>query len=189
MGLIGQTRSYGLGLDLLNSKVNFLVAFHGIFSEAKIFFTTGKVIELVPNELPYAGFKPIINAITSPIPSFFVENKNSADYVEKAFEAVYGSKQRSIGAAYMNFAEYYYMGGWLSVISCSALIGSLYKFCWKWFYSRRDELLAHVIYGTNLVFAYVLISRGFISQMIMLYFFTIFPIIFFYYKFSKRINQ
>ena len=188
MALIGETRSYGTGLDLSNS-VNLLRSFNGIFSEAKVVFTTGKLIELIPENIPYVGLTPVINTILSPIPSFFIDNKSTTDYIFDAISTIYGSRERSIGAAFLNFAEYYYMGGWFSVIFCSSLIGMLYKFCWKWYLSRRDEILAQVIYITNLMFAYVLISRGAMPQAAMIYFFTIMPLIIFYYKLSKRVSN
>ena len=188
MALIGETRSYGTGLDLSNG-VSLLKSFEGIFSEAKVVFTTGKLIELIPENIPYIGLTPVINTILSPIPSFFFDKKITTDYIFDAISTIYGSRERSIGAAFLNFAEYYYMGGWFSVILFSSLIGMLYKFCWKWYLSRRDEILAQVIYITNLMFAYVLISRGAMPQSAMIYFFTIIPLIIFYYKLSKRVNN
>ena len=86
----------------------------------------------------------------------------------------------------MNFAEYYFMGGWYAVAFCSAVIGALYKFSWQWFYQRRYEILPQVIYITNLLFAYVLISRGPLVHITTIYFFTIMPTIIFYLKLRKK---
>ena len=136
LGVFGQIRSYGVGLNIGNFSGGFLSTFGGIFSEAKIFFTTGRLMSIVPEQLPYIGLKPLINTIISPLPSYFIENKNTADYVFQAITTIYGTQERSRGASFMNFGEYYYMGGWASVIFCSAVFGALYKFSWKWFYSR-----------------------------------------------------
>ena len=81
------------------------------------------------------------------------------------------------------------MAGWLGVIFFSAIIGRLYKFLWEWFISRKDEILAQVIYTSSLLYAYVLISRGYMPQAVMIYFFTVVPIIFYYYKLSNKIDQ
>ena len=73
------------------------------------------------------------------------------DYIKEALRIIYGSKSRAGGASFMNIAEYYYMGGWLSVVICSAFIGRLYKFLWNWFYLRKDEILAQVIYTKSYI--------------------------------------
>ena len=189
MGIIGETRQYGGGLNFEDTEFGILSAFAGAFNEAKILFSTGKLIEIVPEKISFIGIKPILNTITLPIPSFFFENKNSFDYLQKALSLVYGSKTRSLGASFLNYGEYYFMGGWIGVFLCSAIIGSLYKFLWKWFISRKDEILAQVIYTTSLIYAYVLISRGYLPQATMIYFFTVVPLIFYYYKLSKKLNN
>ena len=65
--------------------------------------------------------------------------------------------------------------GWISLISISIVLGALFKRLWIWFLWRQYEPLAQAIYLLNATFVYVLISRGYFPQMIMIYSFTIMP--------------
>jgi len=188
LGLIGETRNYGLGLSLdrVSGVFNIL---GGLFNEAKVFLSTGKIISFYPDTIDFIGLKPIFNAILSPIPSVFLRNKGGAEYLTEPLAKIYGGVIEAKGASLLNFGEYYIMFGWISVIVIGLLIGFLYRFLWLWFIQRKDELLAQVIYVTHLSYIYVLISRGYTTQVLMLYFFTVYPTIFYYYTISNKIKN
>ena len=57
----------------------------------------------------------------------------------------------------------------LSLIAISIVLGALFKRLWIWFLWRQYEPLAQAIYLLNATFIYVVISRGYFPQMIMIY--------------------
>lgn len=185
-GLIGLTRAYGQGLDLtVVEGMGFWEFVLAGVGEAGIFLTSGGVMTLVPSEIPYAGMTPLINTLLFPIPSALLPGKDSADYLIKATSGVYNSSVHNAGAAFLNYAEYFLMGGWPALIAGYLLLGWLCRRLWLWFISRQQEPIAQVTYVCAVVYLYVVVSRGYLPQMVMLFAFTVLPLFIYYYRIAK----
>ena len=185
-GLIGLTRSYGMGLDLtVIEGLSFWDIVLAGFSESQIFLTSGAVMTLVPASIPYVGVTPLVNTLLFPIPSSLLPIKNSSEYLNSAVAFIYGSDARAMGSAFMNYAEYFLMGGWPVLIAGYVLLGWLCRLLWFWFSSRRQEPIAQVSYVCAVVYLYVIVSRGYLPQVVMLFFFTVFPLFVYYYRIAK----
>lgn len=185
-GLIGLTRAYGNGLDL--SSVESLSFWEFVlegFGESVIFLTSGAVITNVPGEIPHVGLTPIINVLLFPIPSALLPGKNSADYLLNATAVVYNSSIFNAGSAIMNYAEYFMMGGWPVLIAGYVLLGWLCRRLWLWFLWRQQETIAQVTYVSAVVYLYVVVSRGYLPQVVMLFAFTVLPLFIYYYRIAK----
>lgn len=195
MGFINETRTYGRGLDLTKLEDKKKSYYESGLSESLIFQTSGAAIDMIPGQYPYAGFAPIISTLQFPIPRAIFPQKASADYLFNFLDSIYGKKY-SKGAAFMMYGEYYLAFGWIGLILGSFLIGWFYKSCWVKFVANSHNPLATVIYAVTVVFLYVIISRGYLPQVTMLYFFIVFPVYFIqrlvkskYHSQSKRIAR
>lgn len=185
-GFIGLTRSYGRGLDL--STVKGLGLWELVlagFGESGVFLTSGGVMSLVPEDIPYAGITPLIDTLLFPIPSALLPGKNSAAYLFSATAEVYGSSIRNAGTAILNYAEYFLIGGWPVLIAGYVLLGWLCSRLWMWFLWRQTEPIAQVVYVCSVVYLYVIVSRGYLPQAVMLFAFTVLPLFFYYYRLAK----
>ncbi|WP_411870140.1 hypothetical protein [Vulcanococcus limneticus] len=182
-GLIGLTRAYGRGLDLTALEgLGFWEIVLAGFGESGIFLTSGGVMTLVPSETPYAGVTPLINTILFPIPAALLPGKDSAEYLLEATSAVYSSTVHNAGAAFLNYAEYFLMGGWPALIAGYLLLGWLCRRLWLWFIWRQQEPIAQVTYVCAVVYLYVAVSRGYLPQVAMLFAFTVLPLFIYYYR-------
>lgn len=185
-GLIGLTRSYGRGLDLSAIQdLSFWDLVLAGFGEAGIFLTSGAVMALTPSEIPYVGTTPLINTLLFPIPAQLLPGKDSAQYLIDATAVVYGGPVQAMGAAIMNYTEYFLMGGWLGLIGGYLLLGWLCRRLWLWFSWRRQEPVAQVTYICSVVYLYVVVSRGYLPQVVMLFCFTVLPMFIYYYRISQ----
>ena len=173
---IGQIRIYGLGFDLnqLNISNDLLKNIFDI-GESSTFITTSGLINIVPEEIDYQNFYPILKALVHPLPSVFFD-KNPGDYVFSAINAIYGYRNIFQGAAYLNYGEYYLMFGWFGIIIFNFLFGYVLKTLWLWINLHKEEPLAILVYILNLTFTFLIISRGYLSQQFHLYLFTVFPL-------------
>jgi hypothetical protein len=186
-GYIGAGRNYGRGLDLatIESKSPTELFLTGL-DEASIFWTSAGLLQAVPQDYPYVGFKPIINTLLFPIPSALFPAKDSADYLLGVLAVIYGSLEIALGAAFMGWAEWYLMGGWLGLIAMSALIGWAYRWLWEWFRPRHQDALAASFYAGAVCYQYVILSRGYMPQQAMLFAFTVLPLWVLYRWFHGR---
>jgi hypothetical protein len=185
-GLIGLSRSYGQGLDLAAIEgLGFWELVLAGFGESGIFLTSGGVMDLTPSSIPYAGVTPLINTLLFPIPSQFLPGKDSVAYLSNATETVYNSAVHNSGAAILNYAEYFLMGGWPALIGGYLLLGWLCRRLWLWFLWRRNEPIAQVSYVCAATYLYVVVSRGYLPQVVMLFCFTVLPL-FVYYGLISR---
>ena len=185
-GLIGLTRSYGMGLDLTAIEgLGFWEIVLAGFGESGIFLTSGGVMTLVPASIPYVGVTPLVNTLLFPIPTGLLPNKNSSEYLNSAVAVVYGSDTRAMGSAFLNYAEYFLMGGWPVLIAGYLLLGWLCRRLWLWFFWRRQEPIAQVSYVCAVVYLYVVVSRGYLPQVVMLFCFTVLPLFIYYYRIAK----
>jgi len=183
MGFIGVTRNYGAGLnteqaDDMSTEDLFLEG----FGEASVFMTTGLLIHDLDSD-QQIGLDPIIQSITMPIPREIWPGKPSGDYLDK----IVGLYDRinpiaGLGVAITNFGEYYLMYGYTGVVIGSFLLGLLLKSIWNWFLKNRSNPFAIIAYSLFFGYLYVVISRGYLPQVFMLFMFTVFPA---YYIFRK----
>lgn len=185
-GLVGITRQYGQGLDLdlLVGRKPEDILLAG-FNESSIFLTTGAVMSLVPSRIPYVSLEPLISTLMYPVPAVFFTAKDSRRYLEDATAVVYNSDVHNAGSAIINYAEYFLMGGWPVLIGGYLLLGWLCRRLWLWFRWRQQEPVAQVTYACAVVYLYVVVSRGYLPQVVMLFCFTVLPLFLYYYRIAK----
>jgi hypothetical protein len=185
-GFVEQTRSYGVGLsidaatilslqDLLDNGLN----------ESTVFLTTGGIIANSPDGFPFVGLQPFISTILFPIPRALWQGKDSFQYLVDAIAALYQSDTLGLGQASMNYAEYYLMAGWLSVVLMGLLSGWLLRCLWNWFSPRRNEILAQVAYFCTCSLLYVWVSRGYMPQVVTTFAFGSAPLFWLYYRSAR----
>jgi uncharacterized membrane protein YqaE (UPF0057 family) len=122
-----------------------------------------------------------------PIPSALYPDKYTNKYLEDVISAVY-SREAAPGAAYMFFAEWYFAFGWLGLAVASVTLGYALGLLWRWFLRRTDELYAIVLYACLMPFSYVVLSRGYFAQVVMLFCFAAIPG-WVYYLWQRRRRQ
>ena len=185
MTILGQVRTYGQGLNFENFNLMFNY-FEYLISqgESALFITTSGLINLIPETLPFENFYPLIKTLIHPLPSALFD-KGSGDYLFKVLDGIYGFKQNSQGAAYLNYGEYYLMFGWFGIFIFNFLFGYLLKRLWSWVNVHKEEPLAILLFILNVIFIFIVISRGYLPQQVNLYFFTVFPIFAIYFLNSK----
>lgn len=185
-GYVGLARTYGKGINLavLEGKSIIDIMLAG-FSESAVFLTSGGVIQMTPKLIPFAGLTPVINTLLFPIPKALMPFKDSAAYVNNATAVIYNSDTLNSGSVLLNYAEYFLMAGWLGVIFWSTLLGWISRRLWLWYRYRAKEPLAQVIYVVNAAYLYVVVSRGYMPQVVMLWIFTAAPL-FLVYVFVQR---
>ncbi len=176
-GFIGLTRTYGQGLDI--SQAGDLgaeqVIDSGLF-ESTVFYTTGEVIRLTPQRISYIGLTPLVGALGIFIPRAIWPDKPSAEYISTATTAVYGNTVYAAGSAFLSYAEYFMVFGWPSLIAISILLGWLLRCLNAWFLEHRFDPSAQVAYVLTSAFLYVVVSRGYLPQVALLFIFTVLPI-------------
>ncbi len=188
-GLIEQTRSYGVGLSLDQAPG---LSVQGLLqtglNESTVFLTTSGIIANSPDGFPYVGLQPFISTILFPVPKALWQSKDSFQYLLNATAALYQSDTHGIGQASLNYAEYYLMFGWLSVVLMGLLSGWLLRCLWNWFSPRRTEALAQVAYLSTCALLYVWVSRGYMAQVVATFAFGAFPLFWFYYRSARPVQ-
>lgn len=176
-GYVGLGRTYGRGLDtaLLEQRTAGEI-FDAGFDEAHIFLTTGGLMAQSPQDYPFVGLTPIVNTLTFFIPRAIWPEKGTNEYISDAAWLLYGGPQAG-GSAPLNIAEYYLMFGWTSLLLMGLLIGVILRSLYSWFLLNRYDLSAQVIYVTAICFLYVVVSRGYLPQVVSLLAFTVFPLV------------
>ncbi len=190
--IIELTRSYGSGLNLEKlSNFNFSYMFNSFFisSDSSVFLATSGLMSVVPSKVSFVYFYPIYKLLIHPIPSNLIADKNPGDYLKNTMNVVFGSNAQAYGAAIHNYGEYYLMFGWIGIILGSFIFGFILKKLWIWILIHKDEEIAIPIYLLNVSFIYMIISRGYLSQQLQIYSFSILPIVLVYFIFSKRIKS
>jgi hypothetical protein len=189
-GLIEQTRSYGVGLSLERAPA---LSLQGLLdtglNESTVFLTTGGLIANSPDGFSFVGLQPFISTILFPIPSAIWQGKDSFDYLLNATAALYRSDVLGIGQASLNYAEYYLMFGWASVVGMGLLSGWLLRCLWNWFSIRRGETLAQVAYLCTCGLLYVWVSRGYMPQVATTLAFGALPLFWLYYRAARPLRR
>lgn len=189
MGIINLSRQYGSGLDMKKLEGKDTEGYYKSgLRESLIFQTSGAIIDIVPERHPYAGFTPLISTLTFPIPSAIYSGKESAKYLFDALDAIYG-KKISQGSAVMSYAEYYLAFGWMGIVIGCFLIGWFYRKLWNWYLANQGNPLAIATYAVTVSYLYVIISRGYLPQVTMLFFFTVYPVFAVLYFAKKKYKK
>lgn len=180
MGIVGSTRTYYSGLKRLDAieDKSFFDLFLSGFSEAQTFQSTGLLIEDVPKAHPHIGLQPVYESLAMPIPRQFWPDKpsgESLDAIYSIYQYETGIGEVSTGAAILNFGENYLAFGWIGVIVGALILGVVLRIAWNWFLARRDNEIAIVLIAVFNSFVYVVISRGYLPQVTINFFFTVVP--------------
>jgi len=188
-GLIGLTRSYGRGLNLTVIEGQTTGdLFNAGFGESAVFFTTSGVIEQAPSRSPLVGAAPLVATLLFPIPRTIFPDKPDASYTSDATTLLYGGAKFASGSAFLCYAEYYLIAGWPSLIALSALLGWLLRRLWNWFLIRQNEPFAQAIYLLTASYLYVVVSRGYMPQVVMLFGFSVAPLFWLYGRWAEPVS-
>ena len=148
------------------------------------------MIYKTPSEYDFVGISPIVNAFYVFVPRTIWTNKPaSGEYMKSLYKKIYIYKLWDVGAASLGFAEYYISGGWIALISLNFFLGFLYKRLWIWFYCNFYDPLAQINYAFYLSFLFIIYSRGYLLQILFLYFTIFTPLIFFSHLWNKRFSS
>jgi hypothetical protein len=181
-GLVEQTRSYGTGLKVDESTS---LSLGGLIStglnESAVFLVSGGLIANTPDGQPFVGFQPIISTLLFPIPRALWADKNSFEYLSNSLTNLFGSPVYSTGQAILNYAEYYLMFGWPSLVMMGLISGWLLRCLWNWFSPRRNETMAQVAYTATCGLLYIWVSRGYLPQVMLTFAFGSLPLFWIYY--------
>ncbi len=185
MGALEVARSYGKGIDTSKvSQYNSEDLVDKSFNESTVFMATGYLIEKYETLKSFSHFDFIINTIAMPIPRAFWPGKPAGEYMLSLNTILYG--KHGIGQMYLNFGEFYIAFGWTGIIVFSFLLGALVKYWWLRFLAHKDNYLAIVSIAIINGMMYVVISRGYLAQVVTLFIFAMLPIEFVKYRLRKQ---
>ena len=192
-GFIQQTRNYGAALDINKRNFKdqpslFSYVLKASFFDTNVFNTSAGMIYKTPSEHNFVGIAPVINALAVPIPRKIWPEKPSGEYVAELYRKIYPGKYWEVGAASLGFAEYFISGGWIALVTLNFFLGYFYKRLWIWFFYNFYDPLAQITYASYLSFLFILYSRGYLLQIIFLYFTIFAPLIFISYFWNRKFN-
>lgn len=188
-GYIGLTRNYGTGLDLaavqaLSGEEIFATG----FDEAHVFMTTSAMIAATPEKNPYVGLQPVLSVLQFPIPRSLFPAKDTFGYLEQSMSNLFGSSIAGVGAALLCFGEWFLMAGWLSLVAVSLAFGWGLRCLWNWLLARQHEPLAVTCYALAASYIYMIVSRGYMAQVVAGAVFTVLPLFWIYYRWAKPVT-
>ncbi|EHA62373.1 hypothetical protein Syn8016DRAFT_1668 [Synechococcus sp. WH 8016] len=190
-GFIGLTRTYGKGLDFsrLDQQLNLFSLTNTGVSETGVFLASSGVMAETPGPgSPFVGLQPLVAAVLFPIPRAIFPSKPDASYYQNALHSFYGGRVYIQGAVIINYAEYYLVAGFPSLILISFFLGLMLRKLWNWFLVRSGEPLAQCVYLLTASYLYVVVSRGYFPQVLFLFVFSVFPLFWLYRINSKPVN-
>jgi len=187
-GFVGITRGYGRGLDLsaLDNQTNEDILAEG-FGESQVFFTTSGMIAVTPEFNPYVGVQPFLSVLQFPIPRAWYPDKDTFGYLERSIQNLYNSTTLGNGSALLCYGEWFLIAGWPSLILVSLLFGWLLRCLWNWILIRQHEPLALTIYALSASYIYLVVSRGYMAQVVAGGVFTLAPLVWIYRRWSRRL--
>lgn len=174
MGIIEQTRNYGLGLDLQKlQSLDQKEITQGASENEFVYYFSAKVMDLYSYEEPLY-FEPLYTAITMPFPRAIFPWKPDAQYLRDANLKVFGTV--SHGAAYLNIVESYLAFRWLGIALNGLFIGLLCGAFWRNYQRNRDSIGAIIFLGLFNGVLFVMISRGYLAQELQVFTYYIFVV-------------
>ena len=199
-GFIQIARDYGLGISYEKFQSRVIKAqsasgsdtsvlgyvFKEAFFDTNVFHTSAGIIHKTPELYNYVGLKPLINAVTLPIPRILWAGKPSGEYMKKIYKIIYEGYQWEVGAANLGFAEYYLSGGWIALIITNFFLGLFFKKIWLEFLNNFNDPISQLKYVLFLSYLYVVFTRGYLLQFVYIYFSIFLPFYFFSYIWNKR---
>ncbi|MDM7935838.1 MAG: hypothetical protein QUV06_00030 [Cyanobium sp. CZS 48M] len=188
-GVIGLTREYGRGLDV--SEVDGITTDEVVragLSESHVFLTTSGVMRITPDRYPYVGARPIWATVLFPVPRALYPDKPGAEYYQDATEMLYGGENLAAGSVVLGYGEYFLIAGWPSLVAMSLLLGWLLRCLWTWFLVRHQEPFAQVLYVLTASYLYVVVSRGYLPQVVMIFVFSVVPLYWLYGRMSRSVG-
>lgn len=168
--LMDVSRIYGRGLDreiVLRTDISELKG--GPSEGSSVFSCSEYVMNKYSNGAPYVYFQPLWCAITMPIPRSIYPNKPNAEYVHNAGSPIH----RASGAAIFVFVEAFMAFGWIGVILNGLLVGLLSRIFWDNYLKHKNNLGAILLLGLYDGWCYVLVSRGYLAQVFMIFIFYV----------------
>ena len=192
-GFIQIAREYGKGLSfesyqkkLLDSRESFFeFVIKSAFVDTNVFHTSAGIIYKTPKDYNFVGLRPVINAVSVPIPRTLWKGKPSGQYLANIYKNIYDGYLWEVGAANLGFAEYYLAGGWIALIAINFFLGLFFKKIWFEFLINFCDPIAQIKYSLYLSFLYILFSRGYLLQLTYIYASIFIPL----YYFSKIWNK
>jgi oligosaccharide repeat unit polymerase len=185
MGALEISRQYGRGIDvnrLQNVQYNELT--ENSLNETDVFWASGYFIDRILDFKDYTYFDFLTNAIASPIPRKIWPSKPDGSYILDANDLLFEGKGE--GQAYLFFCEYFLSFGWTGVVLLSFLLGYFFKSVWLWFLRYKTHPLAITAIAVFNAYIYVIISRGYFTQQLTLFFFTVVPAFIVIWLYRKR---
>ena len=173
---IEETRVYFAGFNLSRGDFDINNLFFVAFAESNTFITSSIIFDVIPRDLPFVGTSPISETIIKFTHILGLSEKIDDPYYSEIINNIY-SIFHSQGAAYLGFAEYYLMGGWIGLIISGIFFGYSLKRLWIWFLSSSEDYMRQAIYFTSIGFLYMVFSRGFLPQIVTFYIFMIVPLL------------
>ena len=165
--LMDGARRYGFGLDR-NAVANFdITETNGASENSNVFTFTGYTITQSLNE-EKIYFEPLWCAITLPIPRAIFPDKPNAEYVRKISTKDFG------GAAFMYYAEAYMAFGWVGVFLYGLFVGWMSRRVWNNYQLNPANLNAIIFLAVYNGVTYVLISRGYMAQVLQTFVYFVF---------------
>lgn len=148
----------------------------GTTSDTRIFDAYLAVVDAVPERINYAYLEPIGYIFIIPIPRFIWPDKPFPDYLNDVHRAIGTSEALYSGAAIPHFGEYYLAFGIVGLILGMAAFGVGCRALWGFYKANPDNGWVRVIFAVSSGFLVQAIIRGYLSQIVSQWFFTIFPI-------------
>lgn len=175
MGVMEVARNYARGLDLSKTQGMTYADFaENATNEARIFFFSGAVIDKTAKDRDFIYFEPAVTALSMPVPRAFFPAKPDGAYLNEMQDKIIGFR---MGAAFLHYAEAYLAFGWIGVILNGLFIGMLSKFFWNNYLRNKENYGAIIALALFNGFLYVMISRGYLAQqMIFFFYYLILPL-------------
>ncbi|MEM6522300.1 MAG: O-antigen polymerase [Bacteroidota bacterium] len=191
MGFIEITRRLHGGLIIDESVVELGFADFLLIGmrESAVFQSTGLMLTAVPDYIPYQNFQFVLETLAMPIPRELWPGKPSGEELKlilQAYERQTGFEEAGIGAAILNFGEAFIAFGWGGLLIVSFIWGLIFRKAWNFFRSNANNIYAIVLFTLFNSFIYVIISRGYLPQIALNFFFTVYPMFWIWSKIRKR---
>ena len=189
-GFVVLTRSYGRGLQLsaIEDRSTIEIFEEGLSgAESKVFLTTSGMMAITPRLYPYVGLQPFLSVLQLPIPRQWYPLKDTDGYLQRGIQTLFNSPTLGGGAALLCYGEWFLIAGWPSLVLMSVLLGWLLRCLWNWLLIRQYEPLALTIYALSVSYIYLVVSRGYLAQVVAGAVFTLGPLFWIYRRRSRPV--